>query len=117
MSTIINYSFERPLEDRAVVSLIQNGEEVKRGNIYDVREVIETMLEEKIEIFVSLQEDFDPDELTYTLAVHSDAYEDCEEDEIEKFSNLDITDNSEETTPALFQLLAIEVKFLHYVEA
>lgn len=109
-------NFERPLEERAVVILSQEGKEINTGNIYDVRETIERMLEEKIEIFISLQENFDPDELSYKVAVHSDAYEDCVEDEIDYFSDLGLTDCSEETTPVLFELLGIEVKFSHYVE-
>lgn len=108
--------FTRALEDRAVVVLSQGEEEIKRGNIYDVREVIETMLEEKIDVFVSLQEDFDPDELSYKVAVHTDAYEDCEDEEIERFSDLGLTDCSDETTPVLFEFLGINVTFSHFVE-
>lgn len=106
----------RSLEDLAVVTLTQNGKEIKTGNIYDVREVIEKMVEEKLGVFVSLQENFDTDEETYEVCVHSDAFEDNEEEDIDVFLNAGLSECSEETTSALGEMLGINVTFSHYIK-
>lgn len=106
----------RCLEDRAIVILSQNGKELKSGNIYDIREVIEEMVEEKIGVFVSLQEYFDTEDHSYEVCVHSDAFEDCDEDEIDVFLNAGLSECAEESMAALLELLAIDVKFSHYID-
>ena len=97
------------LEDLAVVKLQRQDAVLKEGNIYDVREQIETLLEEETGLFVSLQESFESCDDEYTVYLHSEAFDDLTDDEIEQLCKLDLdTDNN------IFKLLNINVTFSHY---
>ena len=104
-----------PLEDLAVVKLQRQDEILKEGNIYDVRECIETLLEEETGIFVSLQEFFDIDNDSYVFYLHSEAFDDLEDEEIEQLDALGINhENYTETGEKILKLLNITVTFAHY---
>lgn len=108
---------EKPLEELAVIRVLDQAKnEVFRGDIYAVREWIEEQIEEKIDVFVSLQENFETDEKLYEIYVHTDAYEDCSEEEIDVFSSHGLTDSPEECTTAIEKLLGVTMEFSHYDE-
>ncbi|MEX3623528.1 hypothetical protein [Viridibacillus arvi] len=107
----------KPIEEKAILNIIDENKNVLfSGDIFNVREWIEEKLEDKIDIFVSLQEYFEIDDLEYSIAVHSDAYEDCSEEEISKLTDLNINDSEEPTTKEIYNLLKITVQFSHYKE-
>ena len=106
---------EMAKEDLAVVKVQRQDEVLKAGNIYDVREHIETMLEEKTGVFVSLQEDFDTDDETYVIYLHSEAFDDLSDEEVDQLAELGIThENYTATGNNIFKLLDINVAFSHY---
>lgn len=108
---------EKPLEDLAVIKVLdKEKKEILRGDIYKVREWIEEKIEEKINIIISLQENFEPDEKLYEIYVHTDTYEDCTEEEVDVFCSHGITDDPEECMAAVEKLLGITMEFSHYDE-
>lgn len=87
-----------------------DGEVIMVGHPADVREKIEDMLSEKLGFYPSLQEDVEDG--VYWVCVHSDTYEDLEEEQIEKLEDLDITDFEETCTEAIKRFLGVEFKFV-----
>ena len=96
------------LKENVIIELVQNGEVIMTGDIYDVREQVETIIEDKLKVFVSLQEIVDVEEGLYQVAVHTDAYEDCTKDEIDVFSDFGLSEDAESTTLAISEKLAIQ---------
>jgi hypothetical protein len=87
--------------------ITQNGITIKEGHPADVREKIEEMIEERIGLFLSLQED---EEEGY-IYLHSEYVEDLTDKEIDQVNDLGITENYDETTiSALKKLLGIKIK-------
>ena len=92
------------------VSLLQTGQKIMEGHQADVREKIEELLYDKLCISVYLQESAEEGE--YQIYMHTDSYEDLEEDEIDKLNSLGITDYGESTTKAIYQLLDIQCNII-----
>lgn len=59
--------------------------------------------------FVSLQENVDEEEDEYEVYVHTDAYEDLSDTEIEQLDAAGITDNPSTATRAILTMLNIKV--------
>lgn len=102
------------LEDKAVLVVKREDENVISGDIYKVREWIEEELENKFGFFVSLQESFEVEDKEYQVYVHTEAYEDLTEDDIEVLEKHNIDDNPEGCTEALSKLLSYSIQFTHY---
>lgn len=108
---------QRPLCDRAVIKVFKDKKLVYTGNIYDAREYIETLLAEKLDFFVSLQEFFEPEDKEYTFYVHTDAYEDLEIEEMEQLTALGITEDDSPTTENIMKLFNLKIEFSHYLDS
>ncbi len=106
-------TYQKPLEEKARFDLVQEGKTVTSGDIYKVREWIEEQLENKLGFFVSLQENFEVDE-GYQVYVHTDTYEDLEEEDLTILANLNIKDDPEGCTEVLSNFLGYTVQFTHF---
>ena len=86
--------------------ITQNGTILKEGYPCDVREHLETMVEEETGLFLSMQED----EEEGFIYLHSEYAEDLTDEEVEKVSNLGISEDYDETTiQALEKLLNVKI--------
>ena len=56
---------KRPLCDLVIIKVFNDKELVFTGNVYDTREYIEKLLEEKLGFFLSLQESFEREDKEY----------------------------------------------------
>lgn len=83
---------------------------LKVGHPADVREKIEDMICKKLGFYPSLQEDVDEGE--YKVYLHTDSYEDLDEDQIIQLEKLRITDDSESCTEAIKRFLQVEFRFV-----
>lgn len=93
------------------IEMTQNGERVTLGHPADVREKIEEMVAEKVGVgFVSLQEDVDDGE--YLVYVHTDTYEELDQEDVDKLEALDIDESEEGCTEAIKKFLQVEFRFV-----
>lgn len=93
------------------IEMTQNGERVALGHPADVREKIEELIAEKLEIaFVSLQEDVEDGE--YFVYVHTDTYEELDQEDVDKLEALDIDESEEGCTEAIKKFLEVEFRFV-----
>lgn len=76
------------------------------GHQADIREQIEEMLYLRLGFYPSLQESTDDNE--FEVYLHSDSYEDLEEEQIEQLESLGITEDQTQTTESIKKLLNIE---------
>lgn len=76
------------------------------GHQADIREQIEKMLYLRLGFYPSLQESTDDNE--FEVYLHSDSYEDLEEEQIEQLESLGITEDQTQTTESIKKLLNIE---------
>lgn len=105
---------QRPLQERAVLNLYVGGKLVFTGNVFDVREHIERLLEEKLGFFVTLQEMFDTEDHVYFIYLHTDIYDDLEDEQLDQVFELGISEDAIASTNAIKSLLNLEIEFLHY---
>jgi len=70
--------------------VFQEGKLLVSGDQYKVREYIEEILEQRLGFFVSLQENTDDDE--YEVYLHTDNYDELEDEQLERLDKLKITD-------------------------
>lgn len=76
---------------------------IEFSNEFDMREKVEELLEEKLGFFVSLQENVDDDEIE--IYIHTDAYEDLEEEQLSILDEKSITeDDSKEVIEKLLNI-------------
>jgi hypothetical protein len=83
---------------------------LKVGHPADVREKIEDMICEKLGFYPSLQEDVDDGE--YQVYLHTDSYDDLDEDQIIQLEKLSITDDPETSTEGIKRFLQVEFRFV-----
>jgi glycosylphosphatidylinositol transamidase (GPIT) subunit GPI8 len=76
----------------------------------NVREKIEDMLSERLGFYPCLHEDVEDGNLV--VALHSDSYEDLEEDQIDQLTKVGITETEESTTEAIKNFLGVEFRFV-----
>lgn len=105
---------QRPLQERAVLNLYVGGKLVFTGNVFDVREHIEWLLEEKLGFFVTLQEMFDTEDQVYFIYLHTDIYDDLEDEQLDQVFELGISEDDIASTNAIKSLLNLEIEFSHY---
>ncbi|MED2737213.1 hypothetical protein [Bacillus toyonensis] len=91
------------------VEMIQDGKVIFVDLSCDVKERIEDMIEEKIGIRLDLQEDDTDDE--FQIYLHTDNYEDLEEEEIDRLEELGLDDCPVGCTEKIKELLNIEFKY------
>lgn len=106
---------ERLLVERVVLKVFKDTELVYTGNIYDTREYIEKLLEEKLGFFVSLQEYFDVEEKEYFVYLHTDAYEDLEDEQLDQLFDFGISEHEMPTTKNILKLFNLEIAFSHFL--
>lgn len=89
--------------------LKQNGETLRKGHEADVREVIERLLEDRVGVFVSLQENV---EEGYHFYLHSDNDDDLTEGELTMLdAHYGINTHDEEASEfAIRELLKITIE-------
>lgn len=107
---------KRPLVDRVVIKVFKDKELVCTGNVYDAREYIEKLLEEKLGFFVSLQESFEREDKEYFVYLHTDAYEDLEDEELDQVFDLGISEDNIASTKAIKSIFGLDIKFSHYLD-
>lgn len=91
------------MENEQVI-MRKNGEIIAQGHPADVREVIEDMVFDKLGFCPSLQESTDDE--YYDVYLHTDAYEELNEEQLERLNELSITEfrNSIEGFKKLLQV-------------
>lgn len=89
-----------------VIAIMSYSESTIKGYAEDVCEELESMIGEKIGIYPMLQEDTEEGE--FLLYLHTETYDDLDDDAIDKLDKLGITDNPEEATRAIMHLLNIK---------
>lgn len=94
------------------IQIKQKGKRVFIGDQYDVREKVEEMLEEHYGFFISLQENEPEEEEEYQVYLHTDSYEDMEENDLAKIEKDGITEDPEGCTIAVCNLLDIEFELV-----
>lgn len=89
--------------------LHKDGRLLNEADVYSTREYVEDMLEERLGFIPSLQENEEHDIETqgYRLSLHSDSYDDLEEEDLDTLYRLRITDNEEECTRSICEYLDI----------
>lgn len=95
------------MKETLQIQIMQKGELIFVGDQYAVREKVEEMLEEHYGFFPSLQENEPEEEEEYLIYLHTDAYEDLEEDDLVKIKADGITEDPENCTIAICSLLDI----------
>lgn len=96
--------------DEKKVAMLQNGLVVFESHQADVREKIEEMLLEKLDFTPSLQEDTESGE--FLVYLHTDSFEDLDEEEIERLEKLGITDIDESSTESIKSLFNLDFKIV-----
>lgn len=76
-----------------------------RGTPERVREWVEERLEEKIGIYLCLQEDIEEGE--FQLYLHSSVYDETDEETLKKIENMGISDDPE-TTKVIERILGVK---------
>lgn len=79
---------------------------VAKGEQEDVKEKIEDMLFSEFGFFVDLQESMDDGE--FEVYLHTDNYDQLEDYEIDFLDSLRVSDNPEETTKRIKEILGVE---------
>lgn len=100
------------------VTLIQNKKVVMTAHQADVREKIEHMIMEKIGFFPDMQEHVEENEddvEEYFVCVHSDAYGDLDDGDIQKLEELNITMDEEATTEAVKMLFDLQFQVVEMI--
>ena len=88
------------------VILMKNNLPLMKGPQEDVRERIELMLEERLGLYLELQESTDEGE--FQIYLHTDTYDYLSEKEIEQLETMKITDDPERSTEGLKRLLNVD---------
>lgn len=92
------------------VTMMKNGEVLASGHPADVREVIEDMILEKLGFCPSLQESTDNEQ--YEVYLHTESYDECENEQLEQLDKLRITDDPKLATEAIKRFLQVEFELI-----
>lgn len=96
--------------DSIKIEMKNKGEVIALGHPADVREKIEDMICERLGFNPALQENMEEGE--YQVYIHTDTYEDLDEDQLDQLDKLRITEDAEETTEAIKRFLQVEFRFV-----
>lgn len=103
------------MEERAVLNVYVGDKLAFTGDVFDVREHIEELLEKKLGFFVTLTELFETEDKEYFIYLHTDAYEDLTDEELDQVFDLGISEADISSTNAIKSLFGLDFEFSHYL--